>query len=54
MYLDFNDQVFLEEVFRIGTYTSTFTYQDLKEMSFDHYSIIVEEARRIRRESEDD
>jgi len=54
MYLDFNYEVFLKEAFAIGTYTPTFTYQDLREMPFDHYSIIVEETRRIRRESENE
>lgn len=52
--LDFNYEVFLKEAFAIGTYTPVFTYQDLKEMPFDHYSIIVGETRRIHRESEKD
>ena len=54
MYLDFNYEVLLKEVFAIGTYTPVFTYQDLKEMPFDHYSVIVDETVRIRRASENE
>ena len=51
-YIDFNYKILIKEAFRIGTYSPTFSYQDLKEMTFDQYEIVVQEAVRMHKESE--
>lgn len=49
-YIDFNYKVLIQEIFRIGTYTPVFSYTDLKEMTFDQYSIVIEETLRMQKE----
>ena len=51
-YIDFNYEVLIKEAFRIGTYSPAFSYQDLKEMTFDRYEIVVQETVRMHKESE--
>ena len=51
-YIDFNYEVLIKEVFRIGTYTPIFSYTDLKEMTFDQYEIVIKEAIRMHKASE--
>jgi hypothetical protein len=40
--MDFNQAVFLEECYNIGTATAgAFSYKDLKEMNFEDYHTLI-------------
>ena len=52
-HIDFGYDIFIKEAFRIGTYSPTFSYRDLKEMAFDQYSTVIEETLRMQKHNKD-